>query len=222
MAITWVSHTTDFDKTSAPAYDYPTEIQSGDLLLLWQANSSTTPTVTSHPSGFTLAYEINSYYSMNRFWYRWADGTETGSVSISMSAGHDNSGGMICLRGCVGSGNPIDTYDDNYANNATATYPTITPSVDNCMILAFCMTEDDVARSTISGYTEEMEATWNATNPDFNVNCQYKLQTTKEATGAVTSTTVASEIHSTVHMAILPEVEAGGTTYNATFFGCAF
>lgn len=91
MSISYVTSGGLVNGTTTVAVGYPGSIAAGDLLLLCAVNKYSAYT-SAPPSGFTLLKErvagsggtgVDAGNTRTAVWYRIADGTETGSVSVT-------------------------------------------------------------------------------------------------------------------------------------------
>jgi hypothetical protein len=88
---------------------------------------------------------------------RWhlATGPESGTVSVPAVTNH-HAARIIGIRGCVTGGNPWNVTAAGLQNDAltTVTFPTLTTTADNCLILNAVTTGTDVASTAhISAFT---------------------------------------------------------------------
>jgi len=82
--VTFVSAGTGSGTTGNPTPGYPTNMQSGDLILLQVTVRDTTTTPTT-PTGFTALYSADST-GTGRQWiyYKFATGSQSGSLTVSI------------------------------------------------------------------------------------------------------------------------------------------
>lgn len=139
MAITFVATGAVATGTNSITVGLPSGLANDDLLLLVieTANQATaTPSgwsiATGSPQGIGTA--AGTAATRLDVFYRVVDGTET-SVSIANSVNH-RIGRMIAYRG-VDPASPVNTGAGSTKGTAstTATFPSITTTADNCMVL---------------------------------------------------------------------------------------
>lgn len=110
--------------STTPAVPYPAT-EDGDFLIL-QANSQVTtgtPTLAT-PAGWTLLYgpqrvDDGSVHIVTYTFWKRADGTETGNVTLGWSALHFTTSVISAWRGVVASGDPIESVAHNDGHSTT-------------------------------------------------------------------------------------------------------
>lgn len=135
---------------------WPTH-QAGDIAIL-KLYCSTTTAVTLSGSGWTLIQSVShSTASLHVWWKRASSSSET-SVALTQndfSANNDNAYAVITTyRGCVGSGDPINTMASSTRTTSTScTFPTITSTEADCLILLIASRDNDSASAAWSAQT---------------------------------------------------------------------
>lgn len=138
------------------AISYPT-VAAGDLILLWVTTISTTPTITD-PSGWTvLDTQDGGTTSRTKVYYKISDGTESGSVTISVTGGTTKMElAMLALRG-VDIEHPIDSHIAASTSTGTSHSPgSLTPSSIDVWNIVWCQDRQSTSAQTFTapgGYT---------------------------------------------------------------------
>ncbi len=180
----------------------------GETLLLIQASESASVLSTT---GFTSIQDTNNgaqiYYQM---YYKIASG-EGASYSVA-SASQTSVGSTLLRIGGAHTSSPIDTGSTVATGTSAApTGSTMTPTVNNCLVI-FSMACDDDEVTHNSGYPTGYSGAWAESideNTDIGIMVSYVAQTTATATGAAAATIVASEEWVAAIAAIKPFVAAG-------------
>ena len=96
--VTFVSAGTGSGTTGNPAPGYPSNMQSGDLILLQVTVRDTTTTPTT-PTGFTALYSADST-GTGRQWiyYKFATGSESGTLTVTIGGSVTKMGIMYAFR----------------------------------------------------------------------------------------------------------------------------
>jgi len=178
------------------AIPYPSGVLAGDIafihIMVIQVSSPVTLTL---PSGWNeAAHErFNGAYHHYLLWRR-LDGSESGSVTVAISAGGSSSsrfGVMSAWGGCVATGDPFESLVNNEgaSNSANCVSAAVTTTVDNEYILNFVgRSETATSFTPPSGYTEAYDVN-NTVGGDGSLTQNYKIAATAGVQGA--STTVA-------------------------------
>lgn len=124
-----------------PTMDKPTDTQVGDLLLFF-VNQTNSASVTSPPTGFTQLDVVSASSWSCTLMYRIVDGSEGSTFTFSTSGGSAyGECYMICIRG-----NALTSFINAYQTSSggvsgnNLTMSGVTPSVPNCLILAYAAT----------------------------------------------------------------------------------
>jgi hypothetical protein len=176
--------------TNDPYPAYPTGLQLNDLILLQVAvrDTSTTPAT---PSGFTLLFGPDSADNTGRQWiyYKFSTGTESGTVTVSVSGSTMTMARMYAFRN-VALSNFVEINNPNpgSGNGATISARPVTTIGDKrlCVSLVYVTNNNNVG-----SFTGETGGDWTeaVTEYQFNGNDDgcIQLQTATMATaGTVT------------------------------------
>lgn len=186
-----VRRVTDFyypDATGACNYDLPYGSVSGETLLFCQEvdTSVLNPDTdfTSIQSGTSGAPDIRM-----QAYYRIIGGSESTPYTGMTSTSGAKMGVMIRLSNAHAS-SPINTSSSNTGTSVSPAGSTITPSVNNCLLLAFFAADDDDA-SVDTGYPSGWTGVFNQDTEegvDSTFGMAYLEQSTAAATGTITWT----------------------------------
>lgn len=138
---------------------FPAGIQSGDYIMVALGSHwSTSSTVTTAPTGFTLldgptASDDTSRDTVQRIYTKVAVGTESGNLVMETSALNETAT-IVVLRG-VDTSDPIEDSGvlvGGDANDPRATAPTVAAAGSGRMAVVFLQQSDDIG-ATNSGWT---------------------------------------------------------------------
>jgi len=142
-AVTFVAATTYTSgnaNSSTATLDYSVSIQARDVLLI-QVTTRANSTITT-PSGWTLISRVNNGTNNTQaIYFRVATGSESGSQTVSLSAGARMNAVMYVYRG-VNPKSPIlvsgnNTGTSTSGNTVTANAVTVPAGNDDAMLLTF-------------------------------------------------------------------------------------
>lgn len=222
MAIAFRAASTLDKPTDGTAWALPfyAGAASGDLALAFFVGNTTAITLTT-PTGWTIVgtTEVSGGSDSRGYLYRRVlDGAE--GATLTATYGGAGMSGAACMVGYTGvdQTNPINgAASDPFASSTTPSGPTLTPSVDNCMVVAFFGTDASATGRTWTaptGYTERVD--FQDTGPFVHLGVFEKQQTTAGAeTPQPTLSTADEGVAWTV--ALLPAAVAT-TTRNRRFF----
>lgn len=176
--------------------------QAGDIGLLVVYNDVGADPA---PTGWTLVNSANiSEAFLNVYWKRAASGAEGAvglfSASSGIPAGSNAYGVIITYRGCVSSGNPINTSASSTRFNSTScTFPSVTTSEADTMILLFGSRNNDSAaaawsaqtNASLGSITERHDAGTTGGNGG-GISITEGTKATAGSTGTTTSTVTSS------------------------------
>lgn len=225
MAVQFVAAGTVASGTGAITVPLPSGLQTDDLLFLLveTANENvTTPTgwtiaPSAHQGVGTAASTTATEISL---FYRWVDGTES-SASVADPGDHVI-GRMVAYRG-VDTTTPFDTSAGSTKATAstTATFPSITTTVDNCLVLLVEAHSLPDANSTtvvsghtnanLSGIAERIDNNTNAGNGG-GMSLADGTKTTAGATGTTTATLSNSAVGAHITLALIPAPDTQALT----------
>jgi hypothetical protein len=137
-------------------------------------------------------------------WYfRYAGVTP--NLIVGHTAGAGISGGIAQFSGCKTSGSPVNVSSAiaNGTDNSIE-HTTVTPSVDNCLLLVCNGAADDNARTTPTGYAVAFTHVGTLGNPDESSSMMYR-DAMAGATGTVTITQAAADPWTSTLIALEPE-----------------
>ncbi|MHA1389299.1 MAG: hypothetical protein ACTSR9_12770 [Candidatus Thorarchaeota archaeon] len=150
--------------TSSIEPQYPSGLLSGDLIIL-QVMVRDTSNTPATPAGFTLLFGADSNTGDAKQWlyYRFSDGTESGSVVVSIGGASTRMGRMYAFRNVASTSWYTDTdygagtTDIVYANDVTTT-------IDKGLAVAFCFIQDN---NEVTHFTGETGGDWTEVVEDF-------------------------------------------------------
>jgi hypothetical protein len=162
--------------------------------------------VPATPAGWTALDNGSVGPSVATFWRTAA--SEPASYNVTVNSGSNAVGSIIAFSGAHLTA-PIDQHGAlNRTTVTPVTATTITPSVDNCMILFVCGEGSTAAITTPSGYTSEQNG---ASGGSLILVLADLLQTTATATGSVTGAIAGSQNAYSGLIAIAPPASGGPT-----------
>lgn len=135
--------------------------QNGDVALLFWSHSSTAIPTPGPPAGWTSA-QVNGTNPVAEVWWRTLDGTEGGSVAITLDAASRNSAIIVVYRN-VHSTSPIDAIAvDTTHTGETTTHnnPPVTTVNSNSVIVTSIherASSVDTDWTSPTGYTERQD-----------------------------------------------------------------
>lgn len=145
---------------------YPAGILENDILIIHCAYTSSAGSWTFDvPSGFAQIAATNNggiAYNPHALFWKRADGTESGTVAVSVSG----SGGstpriaaiMCAIGGCVTSGDPFDAEAANTGSSSTSlTAPSITAPAGDLYALNFVSSISDITLTPPASYSEHYD-----------------------------------------------------------------
>lgn len=166
---------------------------------IWLASIHSSDQVAHTLTDWTQLYQANGGGTTSRFsvWYfRYAGSTP--NLIVGHTAGATIVGGISAWRGVKTTGSPVNVANaGNSGNDTTMEHTSITPSVNDCMIVALSGQADDNSTTPHSGYTAVFEDSVGGTQnclinsagtPQGAMGQYYLLQTTAAATGTITTT----------------------------------
>lgn len=194
---------------------YPSSIDYHDILLLmvqaWESSSG--GPVINTPAGWnvigTATVGGSGFFPMVAFWKR-ADGTETGTLNVSVtgsigSTGDAKGGMMVNYRGCIATGTPYEGAGTNAAQSTNPTGVSVTTTGPNRTIVnLFSRIVTGIGITPAAGWTEEIEVqATNASSRIMSVAVHDKVEATA-TTESAEVTTAASARWGDVTLALLP------------------
>jgi hypothetical protein len=185
MAVAYQSTEATSDSSTSPSVSKPTGTAAGDLLIavfdLFRWTSSTLPSVSSAPSGFTLIGTVTSQSGTDSLrqsvYYRIADGTEGSTFSGTTSA--DWTGFFVHRFTGAHATTPINTSASWSSGgwSLNRRFPSVTTTAADCLLVAnwHIWSADPISPS---GWTQE----WDIDGGD-NDQLWSKLQASAGASG---------------------------------------
>ena len=184
---------------SAIAPAFPASIAADDILItIAECEGVTAPGAYTLPSGWAHVTGSPVQQSTNtRLWVIWRryDGVFT-APSLGDSGDH-NLGRMIAIRGCPTTGDPWDVAATatEATSDTSATWPGVTTTIDDTLILEICSTSADISTAQISALTngayssitEQMDNAITTGNGGVII-CYSATKATAGATGQSTAT----------------------------------
>ena len=138
---------------------YPSDVQYHDILILHTVlieGTSGTPTLDT-PSGWNVidVNTIGGVFFATGIWWKRADGTETGSLTVTRStAGDAHNSVMSNFRGCLSAGTPYEALGTAGGTSATPTSSSITTTGIDRLVCDF------ISKQSISSPTSTPAAGW--------------------------------------------------------------
>lgn len=217
--------TPQFGTASPFLVPYPAGIQSGDLLLLQMARYiSTSSTTFTDPSGWTRIVDslLNSSNAYNIVWAKFADGSESGSISVSYSGGGApviNGACMTAWRG-VSVATPYENIQSAQASRNTLRSEPISTSHANEIVLTLHGVIN-TASSITPEIGEDTTCYTGSTTSGNNLSlmASYKKFKGKGAVGFSIASIPSANSHGTVNMALIadsPQAYTGSTAVTVT------
>lgn len=202
MALAYVTGTTKANGVSTTlTADYPASgLQAGDLaLVLVSFGGGSGITLSNLPSGYTAVpnTRINSTTTFGtEVYYKILAGTESGSITWTLSGSQNNSSQMYVIRG-ANQVNPINISNSQAnASSATVTAPSITTTVDGCMLVFFGTVAAVATYTAPSGMTERLDAN--------STETAELLTTTQGASGTKAATATSAGVNTGILVAVTP------------------
>lgn len=195
--------------TSSHAVPTPTGFQAGDLLLTVLTNP-----VNGSFNALTGWTELADYFTaagdVNRFdaYVAWkiATGSEGSSVTFTGSTTSRPAGGMVAISG-ANTSTPINASAGNDQTTTGTAYTTasITPTVDNCLIIAiffgYLATAATLSFTPNASFTEQADIP--NTSNGAALEIQYEAQTTATAVSGSATASSTSRRYSFI-LAVAP------------------
>lgn len=201
--------------TNALTYLKPYGTVDDDLLLLIQS-SDISATLTP-PGTFTSVQNSNNGTSIyHQVYYRVAS-SEGSSYTGSNTTSAAKLGSLVRVVN-YDTAAPINTSSVATGSSAAPGASTITPSVNNCLLVFTAGIDNNVVQygtGTPSGYTNVF-STDTSVGLDVSTIIALKEQTTAAATGTVSGSTSGAELWVAINIAIAPVPVIGGSTFIPT------
>lgn len=143
--------------TNTATVTAPSGIQDGDLLLFLVATANTAATITGTPSGTTaIRNDATASITANSYWKIAA--SESGNYTFTASANTTWAIACLLIRG-VNQTTPINVSGGQTGNATDPIAPTITTTVANTMLVAWCSQAETLANTYTapSGYVERAD-----------------------------------------------------------------
>lgn len=176
MAITYVSvSSADISSGSSIVVTAPASIQNNDILVAFAAiykyGGGTVD--VNLPSGFTevAAHDTTSLHQAIG-WKRAS--SESGDYTFSCTSGSEGAAGIVVLRGCLASGDPVNAYSNTEytTNNTTLRAASVTTTVANTMLVAAGWASEITSFSPPTGMSEA----FNRQALNFTITAAYVVQ----------------------------------------------
>lgn len=183
--------------TATPAFPTSYTATADDIGIIFAETESADTLVP--PTGWTAV--INSVVSTGtttRLWAIWRRIQAGDTAPTIADPGDHQIARMIVVRGCATSGNPWDqsTQTTELVADTTVSIPTVTTSVNDCLILAAFGTGQDIASTAgatgwtnagLSSLTEQMD-NWDIVGTGGGFALATGGKATAGSTGATTAT----------------------------------
>jgi hypothetical protein len=208
--------------TTAITPAFPASIAAGDILVtVAECEGVTAPGAYTLPSGWAHITGSPVQEGTNtRLWVIWAryDGVFT-APSLGDSGDH-NVGRMIAIRGCPTTGSPWDVAAAavEAVSDTSATWPGVTTTVDDTLILEIIATGFDVASTSMLGaltnatytsITERMD-NWVIAGNGGGIGMVSAVKATAGATGQSTATLTSASSKALMTVAFKSDAGGGG------------
>lgn len=134
---TFISYRSGSTSNNSLTLTAPTDIRSGDLLLLFITDNSSTPPVFTPPSGFsTSASFVNASYDIQSYIYKkTATSSEPASYTITKNSSSNNFSALLCVFRNANTINTVGT--GGFVSSRTVTAPGITPTRGGMLLSLF-------------------------------------------------------------------------------------
>jgi len=130
----------------------PSGVEEGDILVCFCTQKDNI--VSTMSADWTLIYGVNNNDVTSRASAWWARrGSSTPSYLITRSGGNSGIAAVVAYRGCIADGNPVHLSgtQNTSPSGTTITAPSITTTVNNCMLLFIAHAVDDGTCGSFSG-----------------------------------------------------------------------
>jgi hypothetical protein len=176
------------------------------LVLIGAATASGSMTI---PAAFTTIHNLSNTAAYVQTAYRIAS-SEPSNYTVSPNSLNTRHQALLRIVG-ADTASPIDTSASNTGTSTSMTLASITPSVNNCLLLGVGGCDDDEIswNDTFTGYASHWTVS-STENADGGFALNYLEQATAAATGTASLTLDASEEWATSHFAIKPAASGGG------------
>lgn len=195
---------------------------------VWIAVVHSSDQVAHTFTDWTQIFQANGGGTTSRLsvWYfRYAGSTP--NLIVTHTGGQSPIGGILSFRGCIKIGSLVDTTGAGGAGtDASIEISGITPTANDCMLVACDGSADDNTRSPLpTGFAAGLEDAGGGTqncyittagNPDGSVAGHYKIHTSG-ATGNFTDTQAAADAWASVLIALRPlhtQAVSGALTFS--------
>lgn len=122
--------------TVSVSVTYPASINAGDLLVYFWAQGNTATTQSAEPSGITqVGSEITNGDRRYRIYYRVADGTETGSITWTVSASVRQTACILHYSGTHATPLDVAGTPNTTASATTINAPSVTTTAANDLVV---------------------------------------------------------------------------------------
>lgn len=199
---------------------FPAGITAGDILIGVGESESAEFYPTIDTNGFvhvTGSPVVNTNSRLSVVWARY-DGVMT--AHSWGDSGNHNHGRYIAIRGCPSSGNPWNVVQPATENTSdtSATWPGVTTTVTDCLVLEIISTGTDVASTAQVGaltnaaytsITEQMD-NWVSTGLGGGFGMVSGIKATAGATGQSTATITTAATKALMTLAMAPAPPAAG------------
>jgi hypothetical protein len=152
--------------TGNPTPNYPSGLQTNDLILL-QVTVRDTTNIPTTPTGFTLLYGPD-YTDRVRQWiyYKFATGSESGTITINIGGNSGKTARMYTFRNVDPSS---FTEGENFGSGTQRTIyaQSVTTTDTNRLAVSFVFVSDDNA---VDSFTGETGGDWTEAAPEFTTS----------------------------------------------------
>lgn len=195
--------------------DYPATVNSGDLLVVFTYQAADTTHTT--PTDWTLLrFTAPGFAGVLSSYYKVADGTETGSLSITSGSNFRATHQMFRFSSASG----IDTSAENNSTFATShASAAVTTAADNEIVVVVLGVDapDDPLTVTVPSGTTLGDVTNNSTVAAMA--SAYFTQATAGSTGTQTWTSLADGDQSMSQTVAITNAAASAPTFDNAFIG---
>lgn len=190
----------------------PAWVADGDMLILF-AGSDSVHTITTAPSGFTQIQSTigtGTDDSSLTIWWKQAS-SESATWDIVFGASESGATGLLGYTGHLASTAPESVAGTRPASSTLIAAPSITPSVNDCMVVAIYGADPAGAPTgTADASPAATERLDFANSALQHLYAQDFLQTTAAAV-VLEATMTAADTYCTISLAIKPAVAAAAT-----------
>lgn len=195
--------------TTSVAVPHPSGISANDILIMQiniQDAASGGGQTAYAPSGWTKADSVKSANNAAYIFWKRADGTETGNLTVTGSADVDDMKGIMSRwSGCITDGTPYESLaNGGFITSNTMISQQITTLNLNRLAVCFDNIFDDVSAGAMTNYAEIYDTNTLLGSPDATFVCNTLDVVIAEVVASDTGTVTDTDIHVVFTLALKP------------------